>query len=52
MGMAVEPNHNRPFLLKFELLKMPDLVATKITWACPKIKGGATPYLSMDEIMN
>jgi hypothetical protein len=51
MGMAVEPNTNRPFLLKFGLLKVVDLIAAKITWAWPKIKGDAAPYLSMDEIM-
>jgi hypothetical protein len=33
MGMAVEPNPNMPFLLKFGLLKVADLIAAKITWA-------------------
>jgi hypothetical protein len=51
MGMAVEPNPNRPFLLKIELLKVAELIAAKITWACPKLKGDATPYKAMDEIM-
>jgi hypothetical protein len=51
MGMAVEPNPNRPFLLKFRLLKVADLISAKLTWALPKIKGDAAPYLSMDEIM-
>jgi hypothetical protein len=51
MGMAVKPNTNSPFLLKFGLLKVVDLIAAKITWAWPKIKGDAAPYLSMDEIM-
>jgi hypothetical protein len=49
MGMVVEPNPNRPFLLKFGLLKVVDLIAAKITWAWPKIKGGAAPYKAMDE---
>jgi hypothetical protein len=52
MGIAVEPNPNRPFLPKFRLLKVDDLIAVKITCTWPKIKGEATPYLSMDEIMN
>jgi hypothetical protein len=51
MGMAVEPNPKRPFLLKFGLLIVADLIATKITWAWPKNKGDAAPYLSMDEFM-
>jgi hypothetical protein len=51
MGMAVEPNPNRPFLLKFGLLKVVNLIATKIAWAWHKTKGDAAPYLSMDEIM-
>jgi hypothetical protein len=51
MGMAVEPNPNRPFLLKFGLLKVANLIAAKITWAWPKIKGDATPYKAMDEFM-
>jgi hypothetical protein len=51
MGMAVEPNPNRPFLLKFRLLKLADLIAAKITWAWPKIKGDATPYKAIDEFM-
>jgi hypothetical protein len=51
MGMAVEPNPNRPFLLKFGLQKVADLIATKITWAWTKIKGDATPYKAMDEFM-
>jgi hypothetical protein len=51
MGMAVEPNPNRPFLLKFKLLKVIDLIAAKITWAWPKIKGDAAPYKAMDEFM-
>jgi hypothetical protein len=51
MGMAVDPNPNMPFLLKFRLLKVADLIAMKITWAWPKNKGDAAPYLSMDEIM-
>jgi hypothetical protein len=51
MGTADEPNPNRSFLLKFGLLKVVVLIAAKITWACPKIKADATPYLSMGEIM-
>jgi hypothetical protein len=51
MGMAIEPNPNMPFLLKFGLLKVANLIAAKITWAMPKNKGDATSYLSMDEIM-
>jgi hypothetical protein len=50
MVMVVEPNPNRPFLLKFRLLKVADLIA-EITWAWPKNKGDAAPYLSMDKIM-
>jgi hypothetical protein len=37
MGMAVEPNPKRPFLLKFKLLKVVVLIAAKITWFGPKI---------------
>jgi hypothetical protein len=33
MGMAVELNPNMPFLPKFGLLKVSDLIAAKITWA-------------------
>jgi hypothetical protein len=51
MGIAVEPNPNMHFLLKFGLLKVADLIAAKITWARPKNKCDATSYLSMDEIM-
>jgi hypothetical protein len=51
MGMAVEPNPNRPFILKFRLLKVSDLIAAKITWAWPKIKGDAAPYKAMDKLM-
>jgi hypothetical protein len=36
MGLAVDPNANRPFLLKFGLLKVADLIAAKFTWAWPK----------------
>jgi hypothetical protein len=32
-GMAAEPNPRRPFLLKYGLLKVAVLIATKITWA-------------------
>jgi hypothetical protein len=35
MGMVVERNPNRPFLLKFGLLKVAVLFAVKITWAWP-----------------
>jgi hypothetical protein len=51
MGIAIEQNSNRPFLLKFGLLKVVFLIAAKITWAWPKNKGDAAPYLSMDELM-
>jgi hypothetical protein len=51
MGMVVERNPNRPFLLKSGLLKGVVLFAAKITWAWPKNKGDAAPYLSMDEFM-
>jgi hypothetical protein len=51
MGMAVEQNPNMPFLLIFGLLKVAILIASKITWAWPKNKGHAAPYLSMDEFM-
>jgi hypothetical protein len=51
MGMAVEPNPNKLFLLKFGLQKMADLIPTKITWACPKNKSVAAPYLSTNKIM-
>jgi hypothetical protein len=51
MGMAVKPNPNMPFILKFGLLKVADLIAAKITWAWPKIKGDAAPYKAMDELM-
>jgi hypothetical protein len=51
MGMAVKPNPNKLFLLKFGLLKMADLIPTKITWACPKNKGVGAPYLSTDKIV-
>jgi hypothetical protein len=51
MGMAVEPNPNMPFLLKFELLKVADLIAAKITWVWPKIKGYTASYKTMDEFM-
>jgi hypothetical protein len=50
MGMVVERNPNRPFLLKFELLKVAVLFAAKITWAWPKNKSDAAPYVSMDEL--
>jgi hypothetical protein len=36
MGMVVEQNPNRPFLLKFGLLKVVVLFAMKITWTWPK----------------
>jgi hypothetical protein len=32
MGMVVERNPNRPFLLKFRLLKVAVLFTAKITW--------------------
>jgi hypothetical protein len=48
MGMAVKLNANMPFLLKFGLLKVAELIAAKITWAWPKIKGDASPYKVMD----
>jgi hypothetical protein len=51
MGMVVERNPNMPFLLKFGLLKVADLIAVKITWAWPKIKGDTSPYKAMDEFM-
>jgi hypothetical protein len=51
MGVVVKRNPNWPFLLKFGLLKVVVLFATKITLACPKNKGDAAPYLSMDEFM-
>jgi hypothetical protein len=51
MGMAVESNPNWTFLLKLGLLKVANLIAAKITWAWPKIKGGASPYKAMDEFM-
>jgi hypothetical protein len=51
MGMVVERNPNMHFLLKFGLLKVVVLFAAKITWAWPKIKADAAPYLSMDEFM-
>jgi hypothetical protein len=51
MGMVVERNPNRPLLLKFGLLKVVVLFAAKITWAWPKNKSDAAPYLSMDEFM-
>jgi hypothetical protein len=51
MGVAVEPNPNRPFLLKFGLLKVVVLNAAKITWAWPKNTGDTAPYLSMDGFM-
>jgi hypothetical protein len=51
MGMVVELNPNKPFLLKFRLLKVAVLFSSKNTSAWPKNKGEATPYLSMDEFM-
>jgi hypothetical protein len=51
MGMVVEQNPNRPFLLKFGLLKVAVSFAAKITWAWPKNKGDAKPCLSMDEFI-
>jgi hypothetical protein len=51
MGMVVERNPNRHFLLKFGLLKVAFLFAAKITWGWPKNKIDAAPYLSMDEFM-
>jgi hypothetical protein len=51
MGMAVEPNPNRPFLIKFGLLKVADLIAAKIIWAWPKIKSDLAPYKAMDKFM-
>jgi hypothetical protein len=51
MGMAVEPNLKRPFLLKFGHLKVANLIAAKITWAWSKIKGDTAPYKAMDEFM-
>jgi hypothetical protein len=51
MGMVVERNPNMAFLLKFRLLKVAVLFAAKITWAWPKNKSDAAPYLSMDEFM-
>jgi hypothetical protein len=50
MGMVVEQNPNRPFLLKFGLQKVVVLFAKKITWAWPENKGDATPYLSYGRI--
>jgi hypothetical protein len=50
-AMVVERNPNRPFLLKFGLLKVAVLFAVKITWAWPKSKSDAAPYLSKDEFM-
>jgi hypothetical protein len=51
MDMVVEQNPNKPFLLKFGLLKVVVLFAAKITWAWRKNKGDTTPYLSLDEFM-
>jgi hypothetical protein len=51
MGMVVEQNPNRPFLLKFGLLKVAVLFVAKITWAWPKNKGDAASYLSIDKFM-
>jgi hypothetical protein len=51
MGMEDEQNPNMPFLLKFRLLKVDVLFDAKITWAWPKNKVDASPYLSMDEFM-
>jgi hypothetical protein len=51
MGMVVERNPNRPFLLKFGLQKVVVLFAAKITWVWPKNKIDAASYLSMDEFM-
>jgi hypothetical protein len=51
MGMVVERNPNRPFLLKFGLLKVAVLFDAKITWAWPKNKSDAAPYLSMEKFM-
>jgi hypothetical protein len=51
MGMAVEQNPKMHFLLKFGLQKVADLIAAKITWAWPKIKGDTTPYRAMDKFM-
>jgi hypothetical protein len=45
MGMVVERNPNRPFLLKSRLLKVVVLFAAKITWAWPKNKGDAAPFI-------
>jgi hypothetical protein len=51
MGMAVIPNPNMPFLFKFGLLKVADLIAATITRAWVKMKGDAAPYKAMDEFM-
>jgi hypothetical protein len=51
MGMVVERNPNRPFLLKFGFLKVAVLFAAEIICAWPINKGDAAPYLSMDEFM-
>ena len=51
LGRVVERSPNRPFLLKFGLLKVAVLFAAKITWAWPKNRSDAAPYVSMDEIM-
>jgi hypothetical protein len=45
MGMVVERNPNRPFLVKFRLLKVAILFAVKITWAWPKNKGRSTIFI-------
>jgi hypothetical protein len=44
VGMVVEPNPKTPFLLKYRLQKMADLITAKMTWAWPKNKGGIAPY--------
>jgi hypothetical protein len=51
MGMVVERNPNRPFLLKFGIIKVAILFAAKIRWAWPKNKSDAAPYLSVAEFM-
>jgi hypothetical protein len=51
MGMTVEPNPKRPFILKYGLLKVVVLIAAKSTCGWPKNKGDTVPYQAMDEIM-
>jgi hypothetical protein len=46
IGMVVEPNPNRPFLLTYGLLKLVVLISTKITCAYPKNDKGCPDLLS------